>query len=536
MSDQDKSTREPVNQEKVQANNQGSNAGPRQSLREKVLSSLKYHNQSTDTDDINTNPYSEDSSEIQQQLSGNKGQKRESVFKSNGSDNSQVNGYGDEKKSDQNTPYTPFLKTSQLEDKQKYELNDHQATREQLSAGEENPENSNYHRHEDEKHQEINGKVSQKELERMRRRSERKKENKLVGKIVLAVITALVVTVTIVGVSFYRYWQAGLKPLDPTDDQLVQVNIPIGSSNKSIGSILEEEKIIKSGMVFTYYMKTENITDFKAGYYQMSPNMTLDEIAVLLQQGGTKEPEALADARISIPEGYSADQIAELFAEKTKIKKKEFLDTLKDEAFFEELYQDYGQLLESAKKAENVRYRLEGYLFPATYNYYKEKSVKDMIREMVDKTNSELAERQESIDQSGMTIQQVLTLASLVEKEGVEKEDRRNIAQVFLNRINADMPLQSDISVLYAMEKHKVHLSNKDTEIDSPYNLYINKGFGPGPFNNPGIEAIDAVLNPEPNTYYYFLANIETHKVYFAETYEEHLQLKEEHIDNQTEE
>ncbi|RSU14405.1 aminodeoxychorismate lyase [Vagococcus elongatus] len=370
----------------------------------------------------------------------------------------------------------------------------------------------------------------------MRRRSERKKENKLVGKIVLAVITALVVTVAIVGISFYRYWQAGLKPLNPKDDQLVQVNIPIGSSNKSIGSILEEEKVIKSGMVFTYYMKTENITDFKAGYYQMSPNMTLDEIAVLLQQGGTKEPEALADARVSIPEGYSADQIAELFADKTKIKKEEFLDVLKDESFFEELYQDYGKLLESAKKAQDVRYRLEGYLFPATYNYYKEKSIKDMIREMVDKTNSELAARQESLDQSGMTTQQVLTLASLVEKEGVEKEDRRNIAQVFLNRIKADMPLQSDISVLYAMEKHKVHLSNKDTEIDSPYNLYINKGFGPGPFNNPGIEAIDAVLNPEPNTYYYFLANIETHKVYFAETYEEHLILKEEHIDNQIEE
>lgn len=366
----------------------------------------------------------------------------------------------------------------------------------------------------------------------MRREQAREKENRLVRKIVTVVILSLVLIVTVLGIYIYKYWQSGLKPLNPKDDHLVQVNIPIGTSNKGIGNILEEQKIIKSGLVFTYYVKTENITDFKGGYYQMAPNMTLDEISEMLQQGGTEEPEALADARITIPEGYSVDQIAKEVASKTGLKEDEILNVITDEAFFKELLASYPQLLQSASEAQDVRFKLEGYLFPATYNYYKDKGVKPLIQAMVEQMNQVYIEREEMFNQSDLTVQQVLTLASLVEKEGVESEDRRNIAGVFLNRIAADMPLQSDISILYAMDKHKVHLSNKDTEIDSPYNLYIHKGFGPGPFNNPSTDAIDAVLNPLENDYYYFLADITTHKVYFAETYEKHLELKEQYIDN----
>lgn len=366
----------------------------------------------------------------------------------------------------------------------------------------------------------------------MRREQAREKENRLVRKIVTVVILSLVLIVTVLGIYIYKYWQSGLKPLKPKDDHLVQVNIPIGTSNKGIGNILEEQNIIKSGLVFTYYVKTENITDFKGGYYQMAPNMTLDEISEMLQQGGTEEPEALADARITIPEGYSVDQIAKEVASKTGLKEDEILNVITDEAFFKELLASYPQLLQSASEAQDVRFKLEGYLFPATYNYYKDKGVKPLIQAMVEQMNQVYIEREEMFNQSDLTVQQVLTLASLVEKEGVENEDRRNIAGVFLNRIAADMPLQSDISILYAMDKHKVHLSNKDTEIDSPYNLYINKGFGPGPFNNPSTDAIDAVLNPLENDYYYFLADITTHKVYFAETYEKHLELKEQYIDN----
>ena len=106
------------------------------------------------------------------------------------------------------------------------------------------------------------------------------------------------------------------------------------------------------------------------------------------------------------------------------------------------------------------------------------------------------------------------------------------IAQVFFNRLAIEMPLQSDISILYALGVHKELVTYEDLEVDSPYNLYKNTGFGPGPFNNPGTSAIEAVLNPLDNSYYYFVADLKTGKVYFSETLEEHNVLVEQYVNN----
>ncbi|WP_443081245.1 endolytic transglycosylase MltG [Vagococcus sp.] len=360
----------------------------------------------------------------------------------------------------------------------------------------------------------------------------RKKENNMVRKIVMIISFVLIATIVVAGFSFYNFFKSSLKPLNPSDKKLVQIEVPIGSSSKEIGQVLEKSKVIKSGLVFSYFVKMNNISDFQAGFYQMAPSMTLEEITKNLQSGGTDEPEALADAKITIPEGYSIDQIAKLFGEKTSVKEQDFLDLMKNEKFFNKMAGKYPELLTSAKQAKDVRYRLEGYLYPATYNYYKDNSLEDLVEQMIVKTNQVMTPHYETIEKKKLTVQQVLTIASLVEKEGSSIEDRKKIAQVFFNRIDTDMPLQSDISILYAMEEHKVHLSNKDTQYDSPYNLYINKGTGPGPFNNPSEEAITAVMSPEPNDYIYFLADVSTGKVYYAKTYEEHLKLKKEYIDD----
>lgn len=376
--------------------------------------------------------------------------------------------------------------------------------------------------------------LNKKEKKKMARR----KEDRVVSKIVAIVVAALIISIAVFGFSFYRYWQSGLQPLNKNDDHLKQVHIPYRSSTKDIGSILEKDKIIKSGFVFSYYVKMNNLTDFQAGYYQMSPDMTLDQIASLLQEGGTDEPVAIADAKITIPEGYTVEQIADVVAKKTEFTKEDFLNLMKDEAFFDQLVSQFPELLTSAKQAEGVRYRLEGYLFPATYNYYKKQSLEDFVTKMVSTTNQVMAPYYDKIKEQGLTVQQVLTLASLVEKEGVSETDRRKIAQVFFNRLNQDppMPLQSDISVIYALGEHKEHLSEKDTQVDSPYNLYINPGYGPGPFDNPGEEAIKAVVDPDITVSdLYFLADVKTGEVYFAKTYEDHLKLKKEHIDDKME-
>lgn len=125
---------------------------------------------------------------------------------------------------------------------------------------------------------------------------------------------------------------------------------------------------------------------------------------------------------------------------------------------------------------------MEGYLFPATYNVGAGETVKDLVDAMVAKTDSVMQSYYKSIKKQQYTVQEVMTLASLVEREGVTQDDRRKIAGVFLNRIDAGMPLQSDISVMYALNTHKTHLTNKDTSVDSPYNLYVHTGYGPGPF------------------------------------------------------
>lgn len=360
----------------------------------------------------------------------------------------------------------------------------------------------------------------------------RGKEDRIVNKIVLLVISVLVLVVAVFGFTFYKYVNDGLQPLDKNDSDLVQVHVPEGSSNKQIASILEESKVIKSGMVFNYYIKFKNLTDFQAGFYQMSPNMTLDEIGAMLKAGGTAEPTQIADGKVTIPEGYDIDKIGDAIEENTDFKKDDFIALMQNADYFNAMNTKYPDLLGSAATAEGVRYRLEGYLFPATYDYYKETSLQDFVEQMIAKTNSVIEAYVPAIHAKGMTIQDVLSLAALVEKEGVEESDRKKIAQVFFNRLEIDMPLQSDISILYALGEHKEKVYNKDLEVDSPYNLYKNTGYGPGPVDSPSEQAIAAVLTPEENNYLYFVADITTGKVYFAETYEQHLELVEKYVNN----
>ena len=364
------------------------------------------------------------------------------------------------------------------------------------------------------------------------KRAERRKEDRVVRKIVYILTVGILIVAGILAISGYNYVSAGLKPLDKNDKKLVQVEVPSGSSNRQIGDILEEGEVIRDGMVFNFYTKFKNLTNFQAGYYQFSPNMTLDQISKELQQGGSAEP--LDDAsKLTVPEGYDVDKIASLVAKKTDFKKEDFIKVMKDDKFFDQLKAQYPDLLTDAGNAKDVRYRLEGYLFPATYNVHKNRSLEDLVTQMVDTTNQILTPYYSQIKEKGLNVQEVMTLASLVEKEGVTQSDRKKIAQVFFNRIEARMPLQSDISILYALGEHKEVVTIKDTEVDSPYNLYTNTGFGPGPFDNPSQEAILAVLDPTENDYIYFVADISTGKVYYAKTYEEHMELVEKYVNKE---
>lgn len=353
-------------------------------------------------------------------------------------------------------------------------------------------------------------------------------------KIIIGVIALIAVLVVLVGAFGYNYVKTALQPLDRNSNKQVEVKIPVGSTNKQIGAILEEKKVIKSGFVFDYYVRTNKLASFKAGYYELKPSMSLATIAKELQKGGASQP--LSSGKVLVKEGVTIDEIGDVIAQTTKFKKQDFLALVNDESFLNELKAKYPELLTSALEAKDVRYRLEGYLYPATYAVQKNETLKQLVEQMVAKTNEMLTPYYTKIKEKNYTVQQVLTLASLVEREGVTTKDRYKIAGVFENRLEKNMKIQSDISVLYALGKHKQNVTYKDLEIDSPYNLYKNEGMGPGPFNNPSIASVKAVLDPidKDKGYLYFIANMKTGKVYFSKTYAEHQELtKKLEKDNQ---
>ena len=252
--------------------------------------------------------------------------------------------------------------------------------------------------------------------------------------------------------------------------------------------------------------------------------MTLEEVVETLQQGA----EEAGLVKVTVNEGLTIDQIGDVIDESTRYSKQDFLDLMNNREFLEKLVQQYPILTDSYNNA-NVRYVLEGYLFPATYDMASDDTLETLVTQMVDKTNEVLSKYQADIDASSYSLQDIMSIASLVEKEGVTTKDRKLIAGVFYNRLQANMPIQSDISVLYALGTHKEIVTYDDLQVDSPYNLYLNTGLPPGPFNSPSEDAIVAALEPTASDYLYFYANIDTGEVFYTNDYEQHLKWQEEY-------
>jgi len=378
-----------------------------------------------------------------------------------------------------------------------------------------------------------------------KRRKKRQKTNSLAGKIALCLITAIIIALLATGFFVYRYVDSSIKPLDSSSTEYITVDIPEGSGNKYIGQILEKAGVIKSATVFNYYTKFKNYSNFQSGYYNLQASMDLDEICKLLKEGGTPQPEKPSLGKILVTEGYTIKQISEAVTKNsakknasTPYSSEDFLKVVQDESFISKMAAKYPKLLSSLPSADQVTYRLEGYLFPATYSYYKETSMEDIVEEMISTMDSYMSQYYDTIAASGKSVNDVLTLASLVEKEGSTDDDRRNIASVFYNRMNNNMPLQSNIAILYAMGKLGEETSlaadaSIDTSIDSPYNVYTNTGLMPGPVDSPSLAAIEATVNPASTDYYYFVADVKTGKVYYSENFDDHQANVEKYVNSQ---
>ncbi len=341
----------------------------------------------------------------------------------------------------------------------------------------------------------------------------------------------------------YQYVQSSLQPVDASSKQYVTVQIPEGANVQTIGSTLEKSGLIKHGVIFAFYAKYKNYSDLKSGYYNLQKSMSTEDIIHELQKGGTAEAQEPALANLTIPEGYTIDQMAQAVGQlqgdfKEPLTADAFLAKVQDENFISQEVAKYPSLLESLPTKESgVRYRLEGFLFPATYSIKESTTIESLIDEMLAAMDKTLAPHYSTIKSKNLTVNELLTIASLVEKEGAKTEDRKLIAGVFYNRLNLGMPLQSNIAILYAQGKlgQKISLADDagiDTSINSPYNVYTNLGLMPGPVDSPSLDAIESSINQTKSENLYFVADVTDGKVYYASNKEEHDRNVAEHVNS----
>lgn len=285
-----------------------------------------------------------------------------------------------------------------------------------------------------------------------------------------------------------------------------------GTTASEISDRLTHLGVIDSRLRFWWLMKLQgDAGKFKTGTYAFTLHM--DEQAVLdkLVAGDTTV------VKFTIPEGFGIKEIAKRLADEGLVDEQEFLAEAKDFAPY-----DY------MKKRPNVRYAAEGYLFPDTYVIHSDVSAEGIMKMMAEDFDTRLtpALRQQAAAK-GLSIHDLITLASLVEKEARYDEDRPIIAQVFFKRLQMGMPLQSDTTLQYLMAGPKEDVSIADTKIDSPYNTYQHEGLPPGPIASPGMKSILAVLNPANTDYLYFVADRQGHN-HYSQTYDEHLAIVEQ--------
>ena len=324
-----------------------------------------------------------------------------------------------------------------------------------------------------------------------------------------------------------------VEPVDKNDATPIEVTIPASSSASSIARILygacgyDKDGLISSTAAFKVYVDfVGKANSLKAGTYVLSKNMSIKQIVEELCEGNP----AKATVKFTIPEGYTIQNIAKTLQEKGLIQNE---DQLYVAARTGESFANFAFVAEAGAtpNATSRSYVLEGYLFPDTYEVYADASVETILIKMLNRFNEVYSDEYVArAEQLGMTMDQVVTLASLIEREAAAPGDFSKVSAVFHNRLKQDMPLQSCASLSYALGVTKYVFNATEQATESLYNTYKFNGLPVGPVCNPGKAAIEAALYPNEqfvNDGYLFFCNQnpkETSELIFAKTYEEHQQ------------
>ncbi|MBB3109958.1 UPF0755 protein [Paenibacillus phyllosphaerae] len=338
------------------------------------------------------------------------------------------------------------------------------------------------------------------------------------GRITFWVITSILGCMLLVVAAVALYIWNGLRPT--AEGEVKQVELKSGMSPARFANELENQGIIRDAIIFSYYLRIKDEGDrFQAGVYELTPGMDKQAIIDKLNAGETMKTETV---RFTIPEGYTIEQIADTLSVDGIVDKTAFL-TLADTSRTWADTDEAGHIPDSA----DLEHRLEGYLFPETYEMEKgstaEQLIDRMLKELDRKLDSLPENWEEAMAERNVDFHQLLTIASLIEREVVVDKERPIVAGIIYNRLKEEMPLQIDATVQYLLDKQKERLLESDLDVESPYNTYKVKGLPPGPIASPSLKSIEAALYPEETDYLFYVTKKDgTNEHLFARTYSEH--------------
>ncbi len=335
--------------------------------------------------------------------------------------------------------------------------------------------------------------------------NEIKKKNYALKRTVLLIILILIAAVIITGCMVLSdFTGVSLK-------ETKRIKIPEGYGTSKIAQLLENEDVIKYPLLFKIKARIDGYdTKLRTGEFEIADNMSYKDI---LETLSTKD--IVQSRRVTIPEGFELKQIAARLEENGIVTEEEFYEAV-------ELSYDYEFLAGLPEREQS----LEGYLFPDTYDFKPGDSAENVIKTMLDNFDRHFkAEYYDRAGELGMTVDEIITLASIIERETNTDTERKKVAGVFYNRINENMRLQSCATVQYALGERKAVLSIADTKTESPYNTYINNGLPVGPIASPGSNCIEAALYPEETDALYFVLDSDGNHI-FSSNYDDHLAAK----------
>ena len=341
----------------------------------------------------------------------------------------------------------------------------------------------------------------------------------MVKKILIGV--AIFIVALIIGITIW--YNTSLEAVNKKDENVYQVEIGMGSGASTIAKKLKSNGIIKNEMAFKIYVKLNKISNFQAGTYSLTKQMTVKELTELLQTGKLESKDSIS---ITFVEGKNMRWVAKKIAESTNNTEDDVYNLLKDEEYIDTLIQKYWFLTDEIKNSD-IYYPLEGYLFPDTYQFVsKNVTVKEIFETLLNQMDKKLSTYKTEIENSKYTVHEILSAASIIENEAVFDKDRKDLSSLIYNRLKANMPIQSDVTTYYAF---KIDMGTRDlysSEINT-YNPYNTRGprmngkLPIGPISMVGTSSIEAAIEPNQTTYLYFVAD-KNGNVYFTKTYQEH--------------